>query len=273
VRDLKTWRYLPYSVLTGAENMAIDEAIMEVMKNNKDSEPVLRFYGWEPATLSLGYAQSYAKEVDAEACRQANIDVVRRPTGGRAVLHQYELTYSVIVPESEEHVKGTVIQSYLKISEALLKGINAVGVPAEIVAHANSSHMGTAACFDAPSWYELVVEGKKLVGSAQMRRDGMLLQHGSIILHFDTELLFRLLKLPNEEVRQRLIKSFKAKACALEEVWSRPVTIDELERELCMGFEDIMSIKLVPSVLTKEEKLKSEQLVEKYNSHEWTMKR
>jgi len=264
---------LPYTVLTGAENMAIDEAIMDIMKKNNPTEPVLRFYGWKPTTLSLGYAQSYAKEVDAEACRRANIDVVRRPTGGRAVLHQYELTYSVIVPESEEHVKGTVIESYLKISQGLLKGINAVGVPAELVAHANSSHTGTAACFDAPSWYELVVEGKKLVGSAQMRRDGMLLQHGSIILHFDTELLFRLLKLPNEEVRQRLIKSFKAKACALDEVWMRPVTIDELERELCLGFEEIMGIKLVPSVLTEEEKLKSEQLVEKYNSQEWTMKR
>jgi len=270
---MKTWRYLPYSVLTGAENMAIDEAIMDIMKENNNSEPVLRFYGWKPATLSLGYAQSYTKEVDAEACRQAKIDVVRRATGGRAVLHQYELTYSVIVPESEEHVKGTIIQSYLKISQALLKGINAVGVPAEIVAQANSSHKGTAACFDAPSWYELVVEGKKLVGSAQMRRDGMLLQHGSIILHFDSELLFRLLKLPNEEVRQRLLKSFKAKACALDEVWNRPVTIDELEKEICLGFEEIMSIELVPSVLTEKEKLRSEQFVEKYNSQEWTMKR
>ncbi|MCO5388409.1 MAG: lipoate--protein ligase family protein [Desulfosporosinus sp.] len=270
---MKTWRYLPYSVFTGPENMAIDESIMELMKKDNSNQPVLRFYGWKPAALSLGYAQSYAKEVDEDACRQANIDVVRRPTGGRAVLHQYELTYSIIVPESEEHVKGTVIKSYLKISEALLKGINAVGVPAEIVAQANSSHTGTAACFDAPSWYELAVAGKKLVGSAQMRRDGILLQHGSIILHFDTELLFRLLKLPNEEVRQRLVKSFKAKACALDEVWTRPVTIDELEKEICLGFEEIMGIKLVPSVLSKEEKLMTEQLVKKYNSQEWTMKR
>lgn len=273
VKKMQTWRYLPYSVFRGSENMAIDEAIMSAMKENHNAQPVLRFYGWEPATLSLGYAQSYAKEVDVEACRQANIDVVRRPTGGRAVLHQYELTYSVIVPESEEHVKGTIIQSYLKISEALLKGINAVGVPAEIVAQANSLHPGTAACFDAPSWYELVVAGKKLVGSAQMRRDGILLQHGSIILHFDTDLLFKLLKLPNEEVRQRLTKSLKTKACALDEVWTRPVTIDELEKEICLGFEEIMNIKMIPSVLTREENFMSEKLVEKYCSQEWTMKR
>ncbi|WP_042330742.1 lipoate--protein ligase family protein [Desulfosporosinus orientis] len=270
---MKTWRYLPYSVHTGAENMAIDEAIMDGMKNNHDAQPVLRFYGWEPATLSLGYSQSYSREVNAEACRQANIDVVRRPTGGRAVLHQYELTYSVIVPESEDNFKGTIIQSYLKISEALLKGIKAVGVSAEIVAQARSSHMGTAACFDAPSWYELAVGGKKLVGSAQMRKDGILLQHGSIIFHFDTELLFSLLKLSNEEVRQRLIKSFKTKACALDEVWTRPVTIEELERETCLGFEEILGINLIPAVLTNEEKDTSQRLVQKYSSLEWTMKR
>ena len=264
---------MPYSVHSGAENMAIDEAIMDIMNRSINHQPVLRFYGWRPATLSLGYAQGYAKEVDAETCHQANIDVVRRPTGGRAVLHQYELTYSVIVPESDEHVKGTIIQSYLKISEALLIGIKAVGVPAEIVAQGSSTHTGTAACFDAPSWYELVVAGKKLVGSAQMRKNGILLQHGSIILHFDSELLFRLLKLPNEEVRQRLLKSFRAKACALDEVWTRPVTIDELEREICLGFKKIMNIELIPSVLTKEEKLMTEQLVKKYNSQEWTTKR
>ncbi len=270
---MKTWRCLPYSEHTGAENMAIDQALMEVMAEGTDPRPILRFYGWNPAALSLGYAQSYAKEVDIEACRQANIDVVRRPTGGRAVLHQYELTYSVIVPESEEHVKGTIIESYVKISEALLKGLNAVGVPAEIVAQANTKHMGTAACFDAPSWYELVVNGKKLVGSAQMRKDGILLQHGSIILHFDAELLFGLLKIPNEEVRLRLLTSFKAKACALDEVWKRPVTLDELEREICFGFEDTMDIKLIPSELTKEEQLMAAQLVGKYNSQEWTTKR
>lgn len=253
--------------------MAIDEALMEGMVKSANPQPVLRFYGWNPATLSLGYAQSYLKEVDVDACRESNIDVVRRPTGGRAVLHQYELTYSVIAPETEEHVKGSIIESYLKLSEPLLRGLQAVGVPAEMAVKAHSSQTGTAACFDAPSWYELVVAGKKLVGSAQTRRNGILLQHGSIILHFDVELLFRLLKTPNKEVRQRLLTGFKAKACALDEVWSYPVTHDELERGICTGFRETMHIDLLPSTLTREENLMAVQLVDKYNSEEWTMRR
>lgn len=270
---MTNWRYLPYTLQTGAENMAVDEALLQVMAQKSGTEPVVRFYGWEPAALSLGYAQSYAKEVDEEACRQAGIDIVRRPTGGRAVLHQYELTYSVIAPETNENVSGTVIESYLKISQALLYGLQAVGIPAEIVAHGNMEGLGSSACFDAPSWYELVVGGRKLVGSAQVRKEGMLLQHGSIILHFDTKLLFSILKFPSEELRQRLLQGFKNKACAMDEVWTRPVAREELEREICNGFRQVMGVELVASSLTAEEKSLVDELRVKYLSDEWNKKR
>ncbi|MDP4160625.1 MAG: lipoate--protein ligase family protein, partial [Bacillota bacterium] len=147
---MKTWRYLPYKVNTGAENMAIDEALLLTMAKLKDPLPILRFYGWKPATLSLGYAQSFYKEVNEEACRSEGIDVVRRPTGGRAVLHQYELTYSVIAPEQNSNVSGTVIESYLKISQALLRSFRVLGVPAEMVACGGTQGASSAACFDAP---------------------------------------------------------------------------------------------------------------------------
>lgn len=269
---MKSWRYLPYAVYTGAENMAIDEAIL-LSLNKEHPLPTLRFYGWNPATLSLGYAQSYAKEVEVEACRAAGLDVVRRPTGGRAVLHQYELTYSVIAPETEEKVAGTVIESYLKISQALLAGFQALGIPAEMVAHANMKEQSSAACFDAPSWYELVVDGRKLVGSAQVRKDGILLQHGSIILHFDADLLFRVLKFPSEEARRRLLQSFRRKACALDEVWPRPVSIEALEISICRGFEQVMGLKLVEGTLSQEEESLLPELTAKYRSEAWTQKR
>lgn len=270
---MNTWRYLPYQVHQGAENMAIDEALLLAMAQAKVPQPILRFYGWEPATLSLGYAQSYHKEVDEMACRAEGLDIVRRPTGGRAVLHQYELTYSVIAPEQDAHVSGTVIESYLRISQALLKGFQALGVPAEMVAHNGVGEATSSACFDAPSWYELVVEGRKLVGSAQVRKEGILLQHGSIILHFDAELLFRVLKFPNEAVRQRLLNSFKAKACALDEVWTHPIERKDLEREICTGFQDIMGITFVESQLTDQERTLVNELRQKYESDAWTQKR
>ena len=268
-----TWRYFPYAVYSGAENMAIDEALLLTMAQTLNPQPVLRFYGWSPATLSLGYAQSFHKEVDEEACGAEGINIVRRPTGGRAVLHQYELTYSVIAPEHDPHVSGTVTQSYLRISQALLKGLKAVGVPAEIVACGGLNKASSSACFDAPSWYELVVEGRKLVGSAQVRKRGMLLQHGSILLHFDPDLLFRLLRFPNEEIRQRLLTGFLAKACALDEVWTHAIERKALEQELCSGFCDVMGIELVRSQMTEQEKSMVAEALFKYRSEEWTKKR
>ena len=271
--SMTTWRYLPYAVYTGAENMAVDEALLVTMAHAEHPQPVLRFYGWSTATLSLGYAQSYHKEVNEEACLAEGVEIVRRPTGGRAVLHQYELTYSVIAPEQDPHVSGTVIESYLRISQALLKGLKALGVPAEMVASGGLNEASSSACFDAPSWYELVVDGRKLVGSAQVRKEGMLLQHGSILLHCDADLLFRLLKFPNEEIRQRLLKGFTSKACALDEVWTHPIEKEELERELCLGFRDIMGIELIRSQLTEKEKVLVEDVLLKYRSEEWTKKR
>jgi lipoyl(octanoyl) transferase len=270
---MSSWRYLPYAVASGAENMAIDEALLKIMSEASDPQPILRFYGWNPATLSLGYAQRYGKEVDEAACRAEGIDIVRRPTGGRAVLHQYELTYSVIAFEQDPNVSGTVTQSYLKISKALLWGFQALGIPAEMSVGGLAKETSSAACFDAPSWYELVVDGRKLVGSAQMRKEGMLLQHGSILLHFDADLLFRLLKFPNEGVKERLLKGFKAKACALDEVWKQPIKREELERELCAGFRKVMGIDLIPSQLTDSERSLMQDIRFKYLSDEWTKKR
>lgn len=252
--------------------MAIDEALLQTLAQNRAQLPTLRFYGWEPAALSLGYAQSFAKEVDEQACREAGIDIVRRPTGGRAVLHQYELTYSVIAPEIDEHVQGTVMESYLKISQALLAGFQSLEIPAEMTP-GNLASGGSAACFDAPSWYELVVDGRKLVGSAQVRKEGILLQHGSIILHFDAELLFRLLKFPNDQVRQRLLATFRKKACALDEVWPHPITREELEGAICRGFAEIMGIGLRESGLRDEERELAESLIPKYEGAAWTRKR
>lgn len=271
--SMTTWRYFPYAVSSGAENMAVEEALLVTMAQMPEPQPVLRFYGWNPATLSLGYAQTYLKEVDEEACLAEGVEIVRRPTGGRAVLHQYELTYSVIAPEHDPHVSGTVLESYLKISQALIRGLKALGVPAEMAVWGGRNQVSSSACFDAPSWYELVVDGRKLVGSAQVRKEGILLQHGSILLHLDADLLFRLLKFPNQGLRQRLLNGFKGKACGLDEVWTNPIEREELEQEICSGFCDCMGIELICSRLTEQEKALKEKVLLKYQSEWWTKKR
>ena len=157
--------------------MALDEALLNGLAEGW-SEPALRFYDWDPPALSLGYSQD-AADVDFDACERLGVDVVRRPTGGRAVLHTAELTYGVTLPAGKE----SIAQSYCRISQAIARGISRLGVTAALelgkVAPPTSR---SADCFAASTAADLVAAGRKIVGSAQVRRRGVLLQHGSIKL-------------------------------------------------------------------------------------------
>lgn len=156
--------------------MALDETLLESHRLGL-TPPTLRFYSWDPPALSLGYAQPL-KEVDLEACREAGIAVVRRSTGGRAVLHRGEFTYALIASEGfPPSVSGT----YRKITEVLAQAIASLGVPADI-APGKLTRAGSPSCFQSATQADLVALGRKLVGSAQTRRDGAFLQHGSLML-------------------------------------------------------------------------------------------
>lgn len=145
--------------------------------------PTLRLYSWAPPALSLGRFQKTGEVVDVEACRRLGIDIVRRPTGGRAVLHDRELTYSLAIPDRRSLVPAGVVPAYRFISGALLDAFARLGVEAQLSSEkSQGAGLAPGSCFDSPSAYELHVRGKKVVGSAQMRREGVLLQHGSILL-------------------------------------------------------------------------------------------
>ena len=219
---LTTWRLLNTGHADGATNMAVDEAILLAVAQGK-APPTLRFYGWQPPCLSIGYNQS-AGEVDVERCRERGVDFVRRPTGGRAVLHADELTYSVVAPQDEPRVAGGVIESYRRLSQGLIAGLRALGVGAvqaeewtpqlaAVGARASSGvrQIGDgekpAACFHVPSAYEIAVGGRKLVGSAQVRRRGCVLQHGALPLVGDVARILDFLRVPGgrrEELRERV---------------------------------------------------------------------
>ncbi len=203
---VQEWRLLKSGYQEGAMNMAIDEALMLAVSEGS-VPPTIRFYGWIPACLSLGYAQK-ATEVDWGECVEKGIGMVRRATGGRAILHDREVTYSVVAPEDNLLVSGTILESYLKISQGLLLGLQKLGIPAEVVSHKDLDKLGTAACFDSPAFYELVVKGRKAVGSAQTRKKGIILQHGSIIRDLDVDTLFAILNLPSDEARERMKMAF-----------------------------------------------------------------
>lgn len=169
--------------------MALDDALLDSHRHGL-TPPTLRFYSWEPAALSIGYAQSLA-DVDVAACREAGLDVVRRPTGGRAVLHRGEFTYALIASEG---FPPSVALTYRRITEVLADAISRLGAPAA-VAPGQACRASTASCFQSATQADLQAMGRKLVGSAQKRRDGAFLQHGSLMLTQEsTEILSLLTK-------------------------------------------------------------------------------
>lgn len=184
-----SWRTLVTGPRRGAENMALDEALMS--RAAATGEAVLRVYQWSRPTLSLGRNQTARGRYDLERIRSAGVDVVRRPTGGRAVLHHREVTYSVTAPEG---VLGPLREAYHAINGILLRALAALGVAAtEAPALGVAPRPGTAPCFEEPVAGEIVARGRKLVGSAQVREHGALLQHGSILVEDDQALASRFL--------------------------------------------------------------------------------
>lgn len=265
------WRLIIDPPADGATNMAVDEAIL-LSHAAGEVPPTLRLYRWKPPALSLGYFQDAGREVDADACARMGYDVVRRPTGGRAVLHDRELTYSVVI--SQALLPGTVLETYRWLSGGLLGGLELLGVPAELSRPGGLSEPGSAACFDSPSAYELVVGGKKLIGSAQTRRQDTILQHGAILIGLDAAALFRGLRFPSEAVRRRAREAFLRHATCLESVLGRPVEVDEVAAAMSEGFRRGLVIELDAGELTARERdLAARLRAEKYSRPEWNLER
>ncbi len=188
-----TWRLLDTGPNLGAYNMAVDEELLARAQAG-EAMPVLRLYTWDPPAVSLGRFQKIENSVDTGACNRHGIDIVRRITGGRAVLHHNELTYSVIARTDTPPFPSNVLGTYKVIASGLLAGLKNLGIDAEMVSrsnrHAHLVKKGSKdpACFSSPSWYEIVANNKKIIGSAQRRLSGAFLQHGSILLDYDPAL-------------------------------------------------------------------------------------
>ncbi|MFD1777132.1 biotin/lipoate A/B protein ligase family protein [Fredinandcohnia salidurans] len=275
----EVWRFIDSGNCSPEFNMALDEALLDWNSEGK-IPPTIRFYGWNPPTLSIGYFQKVEREIDLEAVKKYGLGFVRRPTGGRGVLHDQELTYSVIVSEEHPEMPHTVTEAYRVISEGILQGFRKLGldayfaVPKTAEEREGLKNPRSAVCFDAPSWYELVVEGRKVAGSAQTRQKGVILQHGSILLDIDEDKLFDLFKYPSERVKERMQRNFKNKAVAINALREKPVTIDEAKLAFKEGFEEGLNIVLEPYQLTDEELDYVHEIAEKrYKSDDWNFKR
>jgi lipoate-protein ligase A len=251
--------------------MAVDEAILELAARG-DVPPTLRLFSWQPACLSLGYAQSVA-DVDRQRLAQHGWDLVRRPTGGKAILHTDELTYSVTGPQAEPHLAGSVLESYRRLSAALLKALHLLGIPAESQAEAlqPTNEPKGAVCFEVPSNYEITVGGKKLIGSAQARRREGVLQHGTLPLYGDLRRITAVLAFTSEAERAQAAERLLNRATTAEIVLGYPLDWDTTAAAFTTAFEKVLEMELVPSSLTPSEIKRAAELEqEKYSHPSWT---
>ncbi|MGA1792462.1 MAG: biotin/lipoate A/B protein ligase family protein [Thermoplasmatota archaeon] len=271
---MEKFRLLVDETATPSENMARDEALLRRVIA-KESMPCIRFYQWRPAGLSLGRFQSIEKGVDLEACNRYGVEVVRRLTGGEAVLHDDEITYSIIVPVTHPKFDGKgVVDTYRTISRALVKGLQLTGVESTMAGSAPTrpDPAGQGVCFYTPTVYEIVAKGKKIIGSAQTREKLIILQHGSIPIDWDIDKQLDVMGIPsgNREVFRDL---FTTRATTIsEQLGGRPGFYD-LVKNFSKGFEEVFDMELEPSDYSMQERKMADWLVEKkYANDEWNLK-
>ena len=256
--------------------MAVDEAVVRAIEQG-EALPTIRVFGWDPPAVSFGYAQRIQREIDPEKCRQEGIDIVRRASGGRAVLHWNELTYSVLCAAEDPLLGGSIKESYRRISACLVAGIRSLGIDARF----EPSHKKipgpraetlTSPCFSSTTQFEITVRGRKLVGSAQRRLGKMLLQHGSFLLGPEHRKIVDLFPATQEILRQRFQKQLREKTISLSEI-SSELEFSQIAAAIANGFKDTLGLTLETGYLSSYEHELTEHLVDtKYSTRDWNFK-
>ncbi|TFG31361.1 lipoate--protein ligase family protein [Candidatus Thorarchaeota archaeon] len=251
-------RFIDLEIHSAFENMAIDESIMMSMREGLVG-PTLRLYRWLPSAVSIGTFQGMNDEVDVQFCKSHNIDVIRRITGGGAVFHDFdgEITYSIILPKGHRLAPNDIIESYKILCSGIISGLNKLGIESSF-----------------KPINDVIADGKKISGNAQTRQHSCVLQHGTILLDLDVNLMFQALKVPVEKISDKMIADVKQRVTSVREILHRSVTIEELQDALKTGFSDALEIDLVADCLTDEEQeMTNRLLADKYTTRAWNFKR
>jgi lipoate-protein ligase A len=269
--DAHIWRLVKNEALPGSLNMALDESILEGVSAGI-SIPTLRLYAWSPPCVSLGYAQPYS-DIEISRAESRGWTIVRRPTGGRAILHTDELTYAVIAPIDHPDLAGGVIPSYQRLSKALMRGLEYIGLSVNVAPEVKLSEQerSNPVCFEVPSSYEIEVAGRKLLGSAQVRRLGGVLQHGTLPLRGDITRICDALLFTDEEIRQRAKERVQSRAASVGELLNSEVSWERAADALIRGFEHALGWEFKEISLSKVELDRAAELEKsRYANPQWT---
>ena len=256
---MRQWRLIYDPPTSGARNMAVDEAIMGAVARG-EMPPTLRLYDWSPACLSLGYGQKTG-DVDFERLARMGWQAVRRPTGGRAILHTDELTYSIALPEDHPIAAGGIVESYRRISAALLRALADLGAPVAADRRDDSPKLTGPVCFEVPSHYEITFDGRKLLGSAQTRRRGGVLQHGTLPLSGNVSRICDALVYPDEAARAAAKEAVHQRATTLQEaLGGQVISWHDAAEAVARAFAETFKVQLLETGLTSAESEAADQL-------------
>jgi lipoate-protein ligase A len=237
-------------------NMSIDESIMIHVAQNS-SPPTIRLYGWQPPAVSIGYFQGLEEEIDLPKCKEMGVDYVRRITGGGAVFHESEVTYSLTIHEMNSLIPKNVLESYKVICSGIIEGLKNLDIEAEFV-----------------PLNDILVNGKKISGSAQTRRNHAILQHGTVLMDTDVNKMFTILKVPSEKLKDKLISDVKERVTSIKQVLSKDVNFENVCSSLASGFARSLNIELENGELSETElSLAGEIKRDRYENSEWNHRR
>lgn len=275
----ETWRLLPLEAHTGPENMAIDEALIASIGEG-GGLPALRFYSWRSPWVSLGPSQS-ASDLDRIACQERGWGVLRRASGGMAVLHRGQVAYALVLPSSHPVWEGDLVASYLRFGQPLQRAFRSLGVSAELAPPGANQDFTRGApilaprtCFGALGAYELVCQGYKLIGNSQIRRRHASTQHGVIQLSGDQSQVSAVMAHASDEERAALGDYLHTHVGAVDRCAGHPVSALELTKAVVSAFTEAFNVCLEPATLTPFERARADELTEtKYGNDEWTYRR
>jgi len=270
-----TWRFLDTGTGDAAFNMAVDESLFQGVIAGT-SPPTIRTYCWDPPSFSIGYFQKMEQQIDPLRCNNEGISRVRRLTGGRVVLHGWDLTYSVTAAVEEIAPGGTITDAYRVISLALVEGLHSLGAEAEYERPllpgpaAGRKRVGVKPCFTSTSRFEVSCAGRKIVGSAQRVIGNHLLQHGSLPLVTPPSGPHEFVPLLSETEKKRLGEELAARSVTLSEALGREVRYREVSDALVSGFRRILAVEITAGPLSDDECARCEELVQnKYSTPGW----
>ena len=263
------WRIIDSGSQDGPTNMAVDEAILSAVSTGQ-SPSTLRFYSWNPICLSIGRSQQVS-DVDLERLGERGFDIVRRPTGGRSILHCEEFTYSICMSKQDPIAIGGVLSTYRRISNGILASLKSLGVVVDNQIESSSNELSGPVCFEYRSHYEISVNGRKLLGSAQMRNDGGVRQHGSLPLDGDIANICDVLNFSSENDRQDASMRVRNQATTLTDVLDHEVSWKQITNAFMYGFSDALDLQFSFDSLTQSELQHAEFLQSnKYANLAWT---